>query len=665
VVSSHPVCVPDDLWERERDTGRWYFRASASFLCAVEDPGSDITFLFRPERAARGCRPELRWDGEEPGHVSAGRDGGLTATVSGRGSTVGRHRLTLSVAGREACEPARFLTMGYESRGITRIFDARRRWSYRYISDFLDRGQTGLSSIKREGLLFVGPGSARIGLQLSSERTLSAYLENASTMPAEFSVTAGSKTSTFLLAPAEGRQIRLGMLAGARRVDFAVRGDSQGAYLWGAPAVSDQVKSTPIVLVTLDTTRRDALSPYGAPAELTPSFARFAQTATVFENAYATSPWTLPSHGSLMTGLYPSKHGLGVTAGRLAAPTTTVADLLKQRGYLTAGFAGGVLCSFRYGVARGFQVYREPDDGFETRGDRLTRHVETFLARNDGRPLFLFANYFDPHAPYLAPPEFLALTAATEQGQLLENVPVWSGFAQGRRDAWKRIQDGTVPLAEHALAFLRSVYLAEVAFMDAQFGRLVAELERLGLYDPALVVVVADHGEALGERGYFSHARRLYPEIMAIPLMVKWPGQRRPRRVTDLVSLIDLFPTILHAAGAQAPPRDGLLLTRRGLENSPGRAHVLMEEHAGFAHPSDPLFVAPHLYGLQGEARLHVVWEGAQQCFASPHWHQEPCREDWRQALAAIGRHLPRREAAGGVLRAADEEKLRALGYMR
>jgi arylsulfatase A-like enzyme len=152
-------------------------------------------------------------------------------------------------------------------------------------------------------------------------------------------------------------------------------------------------------------------------------------------------------------------------------------------------------------------------DQFETKGDRLTGYVLEYLDEHTSRPLFLFVNYFDPHAAYQAPEEYQRLLDVPRHREALAEAPLWQRFDRGDIAAWGAIIDGEAKVTPEILAYARAAYLAEVAFMDHQVGRLFAALKQHGMWNDALVIVVADHGEMLGEEDYFGHAGRLDPEL--------------------------------------------------------------------------------------------------------------------------------------------------------
>jgi hypothetical protein len=228
-----------------------------------------------------------------------------------------------------------------------------------------------------------------------------------------------------------------------------------------------------------------------------------------------------------------------------------------------------------------------------------------------------------------------------------------------------------------AVAYLRASYRAELAFMDAQLGRLFALLREHGLWEEALVAVVADHGELLGEGGWWGHGYRLDPALVEVPLLVKWPRQRRGERRSGVVSQVDLFPTLLAAAGLQPPASDGLALPAPGDPPLAPRTRVYAEEHllpGVHALPWEAMRVAPRLYGVLAPNRRHVLWAGGQECArrTASGWSAAACPLDAPLALGAVLRELGppggARESvapeSAAPLDEAARRELRALGYL-
>jgi arylsulfatase A-like enzyme len=251
------------------------------------------------------------------------------------------------------------------------------------------------------------------------------------------------------------------------------------------PGRSDTSSARPsILLVTLDTTRADSIGP-GSVGGRSPGFDAVAARGRRFTQAYATAPETLPSHTSMMTGLYPAGHGIHENARFLAANHPVVAERLKQAGYRTSAFVSSFVLARRFGLARGFDVY---DDELaagvvERSAKETTDRALASLATRSAQPLFVWVHYFEPHAPY-APPE-----------------PFRQEFAQ-------------------------DPYLGEIAAMDAQLARLVEGFERYARDGggTAAIVIAGDHGEGLGEHGERQHGHLLYQSTMHVPLIVAGPG---------------------------------------------------------------------------------------------------------------------------------------------
>jgi choline-sulfatase len=285
-----------------------------------------------------------------------------------------------------------------------------------------------------------------------------------------------------------------------------------------------------VVLVTVDTLRRDHLAPYGAPFE-TVAASRLAREGVVFEDAVSHVPLTLPSHASLFTGLLPRRHGVRDNGGFvLGQDATTLAELLLRDGYRTAGFVGSYVLHSRWGIAQGYETYDDSFDysGLESRsltdverpaGSVVDRAIEWLRAKHRGeRPFHLWVHLYDPHEPYAPPEEY-------------------------RRRA-------------------RTAYAGEVMYADAQVARLLEALDALSLRRNTVVVALADHGESLGEHGESTHGIFLYGATLDVPLIIAPPTGAGPgsfplalagRRVSGLARLVDVTPTVLDLVGLPVP----------------------------------------------------------------------------------------------------------------
>jgi arylsulfatase A-like enzyme/Tfp pilus assembly protein PilF len=274
-----------------------------------------------------------------------------------------------------------------------------------------------------------------------------------------------------------------------------------------------------VLLITLDTTRADRLGCYGYARAATPALDALARRGTLFENALAQVPMTLPSHSTLLTGRYPRELSIRLNAeAALGQDHPTLGTVFKGRGYRTAAFVAAFVLDSRYGLDRGFEVY--DDDVGEgvlmRRANEVTDRALAWLRRVKGEPFFAWIHYFDPHQPYEPPEAFRGVGA--------------------------------------------DLYDGEIAFVDSEVKRLTEWLETQRLADKTLVVVAGDHGESFGEHGERGHAMFLYQTNLRVPLILAHPRLGNPRaRVAEVVELVDVFSTILDLFGWSAP---GGLLSR-------------------------------------------------------------------------------------------------------
>jgi arylsulfatase A-like enzyme/Tfp pilus assembly protein PilF len=269
------------------------------------------------------------------------------------------------------------------------------------------------------------------------------------------------------------------------------------------------VERPSILLVTLDTTRADAIGPEAKNVE-TPSFNALVPQGMRFRAAYCAVPQTLPSHTSMMTGLYAGGHGVHENARHLADATPLLAERLHTAGYRTAAFISAFALAKRFGLARGFDVWDE-DFGAnraERNAQETTDRALAFLRQQPAsQPLFLWVHYWDPHYPYTPPEPFRTKYAANP-------------------------------------------YHGEVAFMDQQLGRLVAAFQQ-SAHKPVAMIFVGDHGEGLGEHGEQQHGNLMYQATMHVPLLLVGPGVK-PGTSDTPVSTRRIFHTILDWAGIDA-----------------------------------------------------------------------------------------------------------------
>jgi arylsulfatase A-like enzyme len=326
------------------------------------------------------------------------------------------------------------------------------------------------------------------------------------------------------------------------------------ALVAAACTPSERPTRPSILLVVVDTLRRDAVSAYGAVEGTTPTIDALAREGVRYERVWAPSPWTLPSHASLLTGTGLATHRVG-TPGRVVLPDdlTTLAERLTGAGYETAAFSENLLVSDAFGMLRGF-VHRATSGAVKAdRGAAGTLNVLVNLdvmtaldawraQRDPARPFFVFVNLFDAHSPYTVRPESPWLPRDTPEAAL------------GRYSA--RPEDflcDALPDAD-AIAVLRGLYLADVHAADAKIRR-IRDALRSELDGGALVTVVtSDHGELFGEDRLLGHEFSLNESVLRVPLVVHGLADVAPGVVTSPVSLLDVAPSLLAWAGADPVP---------------------------------------------------------------------------------------------------------------
>ena len=320
-----------------------------------------------------------------------------------------------------------------------------------------------------------------------------------------------------------------------------------------------------IVLIVVDTLRADRLSLYGHPRQTSPQIDAWARRRGVtFETVVAPSPWTLPSHASLFTGLDAVRHGLNFN-DPVPPSLPLLARRLREAGYATRAVTGGAYLSSHYGLDQGFDVFRYFSAKNEDKDEELVQGIDQTLAWLDElpEPFFLFLHTYEVHAPYTArQPYFDQLNSRPDLppdpvGIDREPPSVDNGF-QPQRYLVRR-DEQREKLSEDWYARLGDLYDSGIAYADAQLGRLFERLKEDE--DRALVALTSDHGEALGEHGQVSHAA-LYDFNVLVPLVLAFPdGRLSGTSYPEQIRLVDLPPTILETAGLAVPASlDGVSL---------------------------------------------------------------------------------------------------------
>ncbi|HSA95865.1 MAG TPA: tetratricopeptide repeat protein [Acidobacteriota bacterium] len=421
------------------------------------------------------------------------------------------------------------------------------------------------------------------------------------------------------------------VIAGGLAATFFLRG-GKGAVDLGAAA------SHNVLLITLDTTRADHLGCYGFAQGRTPRLDALAASGVRFARTYAPAPLTLPSHASIMSGLYPVRHGVRNNGHDLPSGVATLAPVLKARGFATAAFVSSFSVDSRFGLDRGFDVY---DDTFnveqplkganaERRAEETFARFSRWLAGAGGKRFFVWVHYYDPHLPYDPPP------------------------------AYRDVPSG-------------NPYDGEIAYMDHYVGAVLDLLGERGLLDKTLVVVAGDHGEGLGDKVERGHGIFLYEETLRVPLIVSDRAVfRRPRVVESAVRLVDVAPTILETVGLgrEAAGMQGQSLVPRIRGRDAGDLDALVEtfyprenfgwsELVGLVSGRWKLIQSPRpeLFDLAADPAERTNLVGSAPAQAS----ELEKRLEQEILRSSPG---PGAGAAAAPGRAADRERLRSLGYV-
>jgi len=302
-----------------------------------------------------------------------------------------------------------------------------------------------------------------------------------------------------------------------------------------------------LVLIILDTVRRDALGSYGYKAEVSPAFDSFAEKGVRFEDVRSNSPWTLPSHSSMFTGLLPSEHGATNESLVLAKKNRTVAERLKKKGYQTAGFSTNPWLTLFTGVNQGFEQYywihwpMADSSAGKKGGQKLIMRLRHWNRekRKPDKPAFLFFNLMEAHAPYFPPEHYRKAVAGSRGGNITAEssslLPILSHNLKV-----KKIPEGDI-------ALFRLLYQGAISYQDFLLARLLKVLEYI--VPGAFIIITSDHGEAFNEHGLISHEFSLYEELLRVPMAANFGNCFKPGTRTDApLMLTDVHDMLLRAS---------------------------------------------------------------------------------------------------------------------
>ncbi|HKO55347.1 MAG TPA: sulfatase-like hydrolase/transferase [Thermoanaerobaculia bacterium] len=385
-------------------------------------------------------------------------------------------------------------------------------------------------------------------------------------------------------------------------------------------------QAAPVFIISIDTLRSDHLPAYGFRGGSTPAIDRFRGEAVLFQRAFSHCPQTLPSHTSLFTGLLPAEHGVRDNIGYvLREDVPMLQELLKEHGYATGAAVSTHVLRRSTGIARGFDFYDDETDAAaanaatsaERNGDRTREALEHWLDQASGDRVFGFLHLYEPHSPYRPPSKY---------------------------------------------ASLPSRYDGEIAYADAIVGRFLDYLHKRGWYDRALIVVMSDHGEGLGDHGEDEHGILLYREAIQVPLLIKLPGgDRRGAAVAEPVGLTDVAPTILARLGMQPP---AAMKGANALSLPTGAQRQIFSEtyfprlHFGW-----------HELTSLADTRFHLIAGRGRELYdyvADPRETRDVSEQNRRvlAAMSAALQSIDMKFAGPSAVDPEDQRKLAALGYV-
>lgn len=413
-----------------------------------------------------------------------------------------------------------------------------------------------------------------------------------------------------------------------------------------------------LILISVDTLRADRLGAYGYDRPTSPFLDQLAAEGAVFENARSTSSWTIPAHGSMLTGLYPRRHGLRGFADMFPEDVTTLAQRLQARGFETIGHSNIWILDPGRGFDRGFDDFTLNMPKLDGIGaaPTINQRASRWLARREPGRFFLFLHYYDVHSHYRPMARYREMFAGPYEGP-----------ADGTTEQMERHRTGEVSLDAADASHLSDLYDAGIRQMDTELERFLGNLERKGLLDETLVILTSDHGEEFLDHGLFLHGANLYEETVRVPLILRGPGVPAGTRFDATASLVDVTPTAMALLGLPPPDDvDGVDLSLAW------RAPELVDEERPIFFETDqwkPDSGRLRWAVVSGHTKLHAAdgLDEAQQYDLAA----DPTE---RAAVSAIDENLRsmldtyrasgRPAAAGPAMKPEIARKLRELGYV-
>ncbi|MCX6567256.1 MAG: sulfatase [Candidatus Aminicenantes bacterium] len=340
------------------------------------------------------------------------------------------------------------------------------------------------------------------------------------------------------------QRIPLPARKGEATLTLVTSGASDAFAYWEHPVFYVPEK-TPlnIILISVDTLRADHVGTYGYDKPVTPRIDALAADGVVFENVYSTAPWTLPAHVSMFTGLNCVQHRVYSEHDRMDPRTTTLAEIMRGRGYATRAITSGGFVSSIFGFSKGFDEYHmdQADMMDASQAAKTGYDAAQWIEKNADRSFFLFLHTYQVHSPYKSPKPYQTMFLRPDAPWTRVDV---TNILGGQGGVYK-------PLSESERANMIALYDGGIRFTDETLVQHVVDaLRRHKLYDRTMIIVTSDHGEEFYDHGGWTHSHSVYDEIIRVPLVIKMPGSEcRGRRYSSIVRLIDLMPTVLDVAG--------------------------------------------------------------------------------------------------------------------
>ncbi|MBN1224477.1 MAG: sulfatase [Candidatus Aminicenantes bacterium] len=297
-----------------------------------------------------------------------------------------------------------------------------------------------------------------------------------------------------------------------------------------------------IILISLDTLRADHIGCYGYHRRTSPNMDELAKESVLFQKTYAHSPWTLPSHVSMLYSLNSASHQVYYSTQKIDPSLPSLASLLKSQGYITQAFTGGGFVDSVFGFAKGFDWYEDvPERSPKNEAEMLLATTASWVKENQEKPFFLFLHTFQIHGPYDSPAPWNK--AFLSDDAKWEKIGLMNFLESHGKD---------YPFTQAEIENIVSLYDGEILYTDEMLiNPLVSLMKDLGIYDNSLIIITSDHGEEFNDHGGWLHSQTVYEEMLHVPLMIKFPNSRfKGESVKTRCRLIDIMPTILEIASA-------------------------------------------------------------------------------------------------------------------